>query len=80
MEVNDYMDLNTTELFVDSDESNDTNEEDQNVETMVLDSDDDNLATTYSPDGQGSGNEIEDLTSADAELGAGDMVSLNFCF
>ncbi|XP_037044987.1 uncharacterized protein LOC119080665 isoform X2 [Bradysia coprophila] len=74
MEVNDFMDLNTTELFVDSDESIDKNVEDNNSETLILDSEDDNFATTFSSDSERSGNGIEDCSAADAEEATGDVI------
>lgn len=73
MDVNDFMDLNTTELFDDSDDSNDDNREANNMGTIISDDDDDddfrhsmNLDDEY--------NLMEDVGSFDAER-ITDMVS-----
>lgn len=78
MEVNDFMDLNTTELFDDSNDSFDKNEEGNNSETIISDSDDDNFRTSISPDNERNATIIDDGISSDAGMTSTEVVSLNF--
>ncbi len=78
MEVNDFMDLNTTELFDDSNDSFDENEEGDNSVMNI--SDDVNIGAENSPDSERIGNVNDDVHSADAgtTIATTDVVSLDF--
>lgn len=77
MEANDSMDLNTTELFDDSNDSFDENEKGNDSETVVSGSDDDNIRTTLSPNDEYNADIMDDSNSSDAEE-LSTVVSLNF--
>lgn len=70
MEADDFTDLNTTELFDDSNDSLDGNEKDNNIVSNI--SSDDNLKTTGSCD---NANVSEDFNSLDAGKTSTDLVS-----
>lgn len=72
MEVNDFIDLNTTELFDDSNESFDKLEENDNSGRNI--SEDDNFGTTTSTD---MADTREEFSSSDAGKTSTDVVSRN---
>lgn len=79
MEVNDFTDLNTTELFDDdSNDSFDHNDDGNNSEPIVSGSDDDNCRTTFSPDEDRNTIIMDEIIPADAGQSSTDVVSLNF--
>lgn len=80
MEVNDFMDLNTTELFDDSNDSFDNNEDGNDSEIIISGSDDDNSRTSLSPDNECDAIMMDEIISSDAEKTSTDVVSLNFNF
>lgn len=80
MEVNDFMDLNTTELFDDSNDSFDNNEDGNNSEIIISGSDDDNSRTSLSPDNECDAIIMDEIISSDAEKTSTDVVSLNFYY
>lgn len=66
MEENDFMDLNTTELFDDSNDSFDKNDEGNNSETINSSNDGDNFRITFSPDNEDDSMLVDGAISSDA--------------
>lgn len=80
MELNDFMDLNTTELFDDSNDSFDKDKGGNECESNVIGADNGNGKTKFVLDNKCVSIIVDDVISSDAGPISTDLVSFDFFF